>query len=329
MTEPSLYYVNDPQRLEEIDYEDLLLLMEEHPGSTETIFIALLKQKYAFGRIDDELIHHLITIENDKNSLQELLRTIQHFPTKSELLSQQRENIAKQTDEFQHKEVNEEGAPISVSGSDNVNETLVDKSEKTNDPNDTSSEEVENTEELESVSSHSTKKIDGVSAEDDKSSEKDMERSTASPVSSESEESTKRPKKKKKNKFEKLVAKQKRNTPPSNDYEDSDATRIADNSFSAWLHSQEVLPGTAREFKRRKKGVKAKKIKKKTKAEKQAAQSIAENKEVVSETLATIFAQQELYDKAIQMYKKLSLKFPEKSAFFAEKVKDIENLKSQ
>ena len=46
---------------------------------------------------------------------------------------------------------------------------------------------------------------------------------------------------------------------------------------------------------------------------------------LVSETLAEIYAEQELYPRAIEIYKKLILLYPEKSAYFAsliEKVKD-------
>src|SRR5690606_40437628 len=83
------YYIQDPLRLEEIDYEDLLISMEEHPVQTDLTFITLLKQKFAFGRIDDELIHHLIATENDKSSLQEMLQIVQQFPTKSDMIQNQ------------------------------------------------------------------------------------------------------------------------------------------------------------------------------------------------------------------------------------------------
>ena len=46
---------------------------------------------------------------------------------------------------------------------------------------------------------------------------------------------------------------------------------------------------------------------------------------LVSETLAGIYVEQELYPRAIEIYKKLILLYPEKSAYFAsliEKVKD-------
>lgn len=51
-----------------------------------------------------------------------------------------------------------------------------------------------------------------------------------------------------------------------------------------------------------------------------------EDDEIVSETLAKIFTQQGNFSKALIMYEKLSLKFPEKSAYFAPL---IENLKTQ
>ena len=55
------------------------------------------------------------------------------------------------------------------------------------------------------------------------------------------------------------------------------------------------------------------------------AEAVDADRTLVSETLAQIYADQELYQRAIDIYKKLILLFPEKSAYFAtliEKVKE-------
>ena len=55
------------------------------------------------------------------------------------------------------------------------------------------------------------------------------------------------------------------------------------------------------------------------------AEEVDADKTLVSETLARIYAEQELYQRSIDIYKKLILLFPEKSAYFAtliEKVKE-------
>ncbi len=54
-----------------------------------------------------------------------------------------------------------------------------------------------------------------------------------------------------------------------------------------------------------------------------ARQSIQQHDDLVSETLANILTLQEKYDKALQMYEKLSLKYPEKSRYFADQIEKI------
>lgn len=51
-----------------------------------------------------------------------------------------------------------------------------------------------------------------------------------------------------------------------------------------------------------------------------------EYSDLMTETLAQIYTEQKKYDKAIRAYKILSLKYPEKSEFFADKISEIEYL---
>ncbi len=51
--------------------------------------------------------------------------------------------------------------------------------------------------------------------------------------------------------------------------------------------------------------------------------------ELMTETLARIYLEQKDYEKAIQSYKILSLKYPEKSSFFADQIKAVEELKDR
>jgi tetratricopeptide (TPR) repeat protein len=60
--------------------------------------------------------------------------------------------------------------------------------------------------------------------------------------------------------------------------------------------------------------------------EKMAMESITLTDDVVSETLAEIWAKQRQYQTAIHIYQKLSLLNPNKSAYFAQKIKEIQLL---
>jgi hypothetical protein len=52
-----------------------------------------------------------------------------------------------------------------------------------------------------------------------------------------------------------------------------------------------------------------------------------DKKELMTETLAKVYLEQKKYKKAIQAYKILSLKYPEKSGFFADRIKAVQRLK--
>ena len=54
-----------------------------------------------------------------------------------------------------------------------------------------------------------------------------------------------------------------------------------------------------------------------------AEKSVTESKSIASETLAKLYADQGFIDKAIEMYERLCLAFPDKSAYFAAAIEKI------
>ena len=62
-------------------------------------------------------------------------------------------------------------------------------------------------------------------------------------------------------------------------------------------------------------------------ASENAKKSIVENNDIITETLAKVYTKQEHFEKAILAYQKLSLKYPQKSSYFAEQIKVIKKIK--
>jgi tetratricopeptide (TPR) repeat protein len=59
-----------------------------------------------------------------------------------------------------------------------------------------------------------------------------------------------------------------------------------------------------------------------------SGKSLIESDELITETLANIYANQKKYDLAMEAFKKLSLKYPEKNSYFATRIEEIEKLKN-
>ena len=60
-----------------------------------------------------------------------------------------------------------------------------------------------------------------------------------------------------------------------------------------------------------------------------AQAQMIQSESLMTETLARVYVEQKNYKKAIQSYKILSLKYPEKSGFFADRIKAVKQLQEQ
>ena len=103
--------------------------------------------------------------------------------------------------------------------------------------------------------------------------------------------------------------------------------------FNDWLEglkkskkSDDLAYGQLKGKEVKKKKKKKKRKDKKKKLSKKASRkspSEQEEKDIISETLAELMAKQGYTDKAIEMYNRLSLLFPDKNSYFARKIKDL------
>jgi hypothetical protein len=60
-----------------------------------------------------------------------------------------------------------------------------------------------------------------------------------------------------------------------------------------------------------------------------AEEAVRENDDILTEKYANLLLQQSKYEKALQVFEKLSLKYPEKSVYFAARIKEIKQLSEQ
>ena len=110
-----------------------------------------------------------------------------------------------------------------------------------------------------------------------------------------------------------------------------ESNKIEFNSFVDWLELTNIKPIDRNNEKNKIDEFISKKpkIKIKPQAENESNSSDSEivlDSGFMTETLAKLYLSQKNYEKAIQSYKILSLKFPEKNGYFADQIKKINKL---
>ncbi len=103
------------------------------------------------------------------------------------------------------------------------------------------------------------------------------------------------------------------------------------NSFIDWLKISDIKPIDRTDEKKLVNKFISKKPKINLKYEEEAVSETKDDllidSEYMTETLAKLYQSQKNYEKAIQAYKILILKFPEKNSYFADQIKKINSLK--
>ena len=137
--------------------------------------------------------------------------------------------------------------------------------------------------------------------------------------------------KKSQNQNEKVYFNKNEITTVQSEYKIIEEEIIEENSFVEWLKLSNLRPidrsnerETIDKFISEKPKLKAEVIEKESNNDK--ADNLSNQAGYMTETLAKLYLNQKNYEKAIQSYKILILKFPEKNSYFADQIKKIKKL---
>ncbi|HMP30285.1 MAG TPA: hypothetical protein PKD85_11840 [Saprospiraceae bacterium] len=96
---------------------------------------------------------------------------------------------------------------------------------------------------------------------------------------------------------------------------------VTKDDYTAWIFNLKPIEGSNTEN-----IIKlSKKTKKKSKIEAEIERSIQIGEDIVSESLAELYTKQGHVERAIDMFQKLNLKYPEKSSYFAAKILELKS----